>query len=66
MLDDCMTNQHRKGHARAQIIADLAHCRGCRQFWADGRPTGNVPETGLEDINRDFLEADFWPRKAIY
>src|SRR5205809_5534494 len=37
MLDDCMTNQHRKGHARAQIIADAAHCRGCRRFWAGGR-----------------------------
>src|ERR1039458_2364554 len=37
MLDDCVTNQHRKGHAHAQIIADAAHCRGCRRFWADGR-----------------------------
>jgi hypothetical protein len=27
MLDDCMTNQHCKGHARAQIIADAAHYR---------------------------------------
>jgi hypothetical protein len=24
MLDDCVTKQHRKGHARAQIIADAA------------------------------------------
>jgi hypothetical protein len=34
MLDDCMTNQHCKGHARAQIIAEAAHHRGCRRFWA--------------------------------
>jgi len=37
MLDDCMTNHHCKGHARAQIIADAAHYRGhgtCRRFWA--------------------------------
>src|ERR1017187_8476501 len=47
MLDDCVTNQHRKGHARAQIIADAAHCRGCRRFWADGRQTGSYPETGV-------------------
>src|ERR1700674_719225 len=33
MLDDCMTNQHRKGHA-PQIIAEAAACRGCRRFWA--------------------------------
>jgi len=23
--------------------------------------TGIYPETGLEDIDRDFLEADLWP-----
>jgi hypothetical protein len=28
MLDDCMTNERCEGHARAQIIADAAHCRG--------------------------------------
>ncbi len=27
----------------------------------DGRPTGSYPETGLEEINGDLLEADFWP-----
>jgi len=32
------------------------HCR----FWVDGRQTGSYPETGLEEINRDLLEADFW------
>src|ERR1700730_7257031 len=37
MLDDCMTNQHCKGHARAQIIPDAAHYRGCRRFWAAWR-----------------------------
>ena len=40
MLDDCMTNQHRKGHARAQIIADAVHCRGCQRFWDSGRVVG--------------------------
>ena len=34
-----MTNQHCNGHARAQIIADAAHYRGCRRFWAGGRQT---------------------------
>jgi len=28
--DDCMT-LHRNVHARAQIIADTAHCKGCRR-----------------------------------
>jgi hypothetical protein len=31
-----------------------------RRFWADRRQTGNYPETGLEEINGDFLEADLW------
>jgi hypothetical protein len=44
----------------AQIIADAAHRRGCRRFWADGRQTGNYPETGLEEINGYVLETDFW------
>jgi len=25
-----------------------------------GRQTGRYPETGLEDINEDLLEADLW------
>ena len=25
-----------------------------------GRPTGSYPETGLEEITSDVLEADFW------
>ncbi len=47
MLDECMTNQHRKGHARAQIIADAAHCRGYRRFWAGGRQTGSNPDRDM-------------------
>src|SRR5579863_621031 len=39
MPDDCMANQHCKVHARAQIIADAAHCRRCRRFGAGGRRT---------------------------
>jgi hypothetical protein len=31
---------------------------------AGGRPHGTYPETGLEEINGDFLEADFWPGVA--
>ena len=27
------------------------------------RPTGSYPETGLEEINGDLLEEDFWPRE---
>ena len=50
-----MTNQHRKGHARAQIIADAAHCRGCRRFWA-----GEAAERNKRGVNmaltRDFRE----------
>ena len=30
-------------------------------FWVDRRPTGSWPETGLEEINGDLLEEDFWP-----
>jgi hypothetical protein len=26
----------------------------------DGRQAGSYPETGLEEINCDLLEADFW------
>ena len=26
-----------------------------------GRQSGNYPETGLEEINGNLLEADFWP-----
>jgi hypothetical protein len=37
MIDHCTTNQHRKGHARAQIIADAARCRGCQDSgWVVG------------------------------
>src|SRR6202163_4854151 len=37
MLGDCVTNQHRKGLARAKIIADAAHCTGRRR---SGRVVG--------------------------
>jgi hypothetical protein len=30
----------------------------------DCRPTGNYPETGLGEINRDLLEEDFWPAQT--
>jgi|SRR6202035_1207753 hypothetical protein len=49
MLEDCTTNQYRKGDARAQIIADAAHCRGCRRFWAGGRQRGE----NLENLGTD-------------
>jgi hypothetical protein len=29
----------------------------------DRRLTGSYPETGLEEINGDLLEEDFWPRE---
>jgi hypothetical protein len=35
--------------------------RGTVRSFPDGRPTGAYPETGLEEINGDLLEADFWP-----
>src|SRR6266852_1313951 len=44
-LTICMTNQHCKGHAHAQIIADAAHCGGCRRFWAGGRLLGTYRRT---------------------
>src|ERR1017187_5033038 len=31
---------------------------------AGGRPTGSWPETGLEEISGDFLEADLWPASS--
>src|SRR5580704_18397556 len=56
MLDDCMTNQHREGHARAQIIADAPHCRGCQRFWAGGRlNTLPLPDHGRFRSNRRIL-----------
>ncbi len=30
-----------------------------REFWSYGRLTGSYPETGLEEIKGDLLEADF-------
>ena len=44
MLDDWMTDEHRNGHARAKIIADIAHCKGCQRFWAGSRQTGSNPK----------------------
>jgi hypothetical protein len=29
-------------------------------FLASSRPSGSYPETGLEEINGDLREADFW------
>jgi hypothetical protein len=29
------------------------------------RKLGNYPETGLEEINSDFLEADFWAKACL-
>ncbi len=31
------------------------------ESWCSGQSVNRWPETGLEEINSDFLEADFWP-----
>jgi hypothetical protein len=36
-----------------------------RRFCPDRRPTGSYPETGLEEIKRDLLEADFWTSSRL-
>jgi hypothetical protein len=33
----------------------------------DGRQLGNHPETGLEEIDGDLFQADFWPsRNSVF
>src|SRR5258708_33696207 len=39
----------------------LLGTRACRKLREDCRANRNYSETGLEEINRDLLEADFWP-----
>ena len=33
---------------------------GKQRLWAVGRQTGSYPEMGLEEINGDLPEQDFW------
>ena len=73
-----MTNQHRKGHARAQIIADAVHCRGCQRFWDSGRVVGltlPLPDHGRFAVIREQSqnavevrrgEARLWVRCPVF
>jgi len=47
--------------AKAAQPRRQALIRATTRWLPDCRQAGNYPETGLEEINGDLLQADFWP-----